>query len=257
MFKRVNGRIFNIVSVGSGEPPLLLIGGWIGSWQLWRQPMELLSAHRRCVAYDHRGAGQTIAATQDLHPEGLVDDVFLLLDALGIDRCWLAGESQGGIIAVMAAVRAPSRFLGLTLIATAPAFAQTAEHDQFAAALERNPDSVLRRFVDLCIPEADSGHLKRWLLHILKEAEPGAGVSLVRQMYRADIRNQLAAVSLPTQIIHGEADRIETPAGAATLARGIRNAELLLLPGVGHVPTITCPEIVAQAMASFMARHQA
>ena len=257
MFKRVNGRIFNIVSVGSGGTPLLLIGGWIGSWQLWRQPMELLSAHRRCVAYDHRGAGQTVAAKQDLHPEGLVDDVFLVLDALGIERCWLAGESQGGIIAVMAAVRDPSRFLGLTLIATSPAFEQTPEHDQFAAALEKNPDSVLRRFVDLCIPEADSDHLRRWLLHILKEAEPGAGVSLVRQMYGADIRDKLAAVSLPTQIVHGEADMIEAPAGAATLARGIRNAELLLLPGVGHVPTITRPEIVAQAMESFMARHQA
>ena len=254
MFQSINGRLFNIVCVGAGAP-LLLVGGWIGSWQLWRQPMEILSTHRRCVAYDHRGAGQTAAELQDLHAEGLVDDVFRLLDALKIDRCWLAGESQGGLIAILAAARDPSRFAGLTLISTGAVFLRTPERDTFAEMLQKDPATVLRRFVAVCIPEPDSDHLRRWLFHILSEALPAAGAALIHQMYGVDVRDHLGRVSLPTQIIHGEADRIESPDGARELAHGIDHAELLLLPGVGHVPTITRPELVAQAMASFMDRN--
>lgn len=118
MFFRIDDRVINAVSFGGGATTLLGIGGWTGTWQLWRQPFESLSTSWRCIAYDHRGAGQTHCGLEQLTLDGLVDDVFAVMDLLEIERCWLAGESNGGLIGVLAAIRDPSRFHGLVTIAT-------------------------------------------------------------------------------------------------------------------------------------------
>jgi pimeloyl-ACP methyl ester carboxylesterase len=32
-------------------------GGWVGNWELWQEPFQLMQSRWRCIAYDHRGAG--------------------------------------------------------------------------------------------------------------------------------------------------------------------------------------------------------
>lgn len=255
MFIRLGERMINTVSFGAGDPPLFAVGGWIGTWQVWRQPLEILSRSRRCIAYDHRGSGQTLADVADLNLEGMVDDVFALMDAMEVDRCWLAGESQGGFIAASAALRDPSRFLGLAIVSSAPVLDETSRNRRatFAERLEADRDATLRRFIRACIPEPGSEHLQRWLRSILDEAEPAYGPALVRQM-AVDLRDRLSELRLPTLVIHGKEDVIEPPEGGKVFAAGIPGARLLLLDGVGHVPTMTRPAQVAAAIENFIAR---
>lgn len=254
MILDVNGQFLNVVSFGSGEPAFLGVGGWIGSWQVWRRVLEPLSGTRRVVAYDHRGAGQTRASVEDLHFEGLVDDVLGVLDALGLEKVWLGGESQGGFIALAAALRAPERFHGVTVVASEPGWRLDERRLGFAAALEADYDAVLDRFVDGCIPEADGAPLRRWLRAILAEAEPAAAVQLIRGM-RADLGDALVDLALPVQILHGDADVMVPIEGGEALARGIAGAEFHRLPGAGHVPTMTRPAEVHALMQDFAARH--
>ncbi len=253
MFMTIDDRIINCVSFGTGDLPFFAVGGWIGTWQVWRQVLEPLSEDRRCIAYDHRGSGQSLADPADLHRDGLVDDVFILLDALGIERCWLGGESQGGFVAASAVLRDPSRFEGLVIIDSTP-YWNNADQPQrlaFAQRLETDPDAALIPFVEACIPEPDCEHLKRWLFQILKEAEPDYGPALIRQM-AVDIRDRLPEIACPTLVIHGTDDVIEPVASGAAFARGIPGAQWLPIEGAGHVPTITRPEIVTSAIRSFI-----
>jgi pimeloyl-ACP methyl ester carboxylesterase len=253
MFIQLGNRMMNTVSFGAGDPPLFAVGGWIGTWQVWRQPFEILSRSRRCIAYDHRGSGQSLADPAELHMQGMVDDVFAVMDALEVDRCWLAGESQGGFIAASAALTDPSRFLGLAIVSSTPFLDQTAQaaSAKFAERLEADADATLRRFVNACIPEPESEHLRRWLRHILDEAEPQSGPALIRQI-GVDLRGRLSQLRLPTLVIHGKEDVIISPDGANAFAAGISGAQLLLLEGVGHVPTLTRPVEVARALDHFM-----
>lgn len=244
----------NVVAFGSNAPPLLLIGGWVGTWQVWRHVMELLSPEHRCVAYDHRGAGQTPAPLEDLHPEGMVDDVFGVLDALSIDRCVLVGESQGGFVAAMAVLRDPSRFLALGLVDTTPVHQPTETTDAFVGFLEKDPDAPLVPFADVCIPEPDCDHVKRWLVQLLRESDPEARPALIRQMYGVDLTDRLGEIEVPTTVIHGEHDQIWPLDAARTFAEGIAGAELTVIPGAGHVPMMTRPQQVADALRSLLDR---
>ena len=248
MFAEIDGRIVNIASFGSGDPPFFGVGGWIGTWQVWRQALEILSEDRRCIAYDHRGSGQSLADVSTLTRDGLVDDVFLILDHLGIETCWLGGESQGGFIAASAYLRDPSRFHGLVIIDSTPHWRQDAPGKlDFADRLEADLDAALGPFVGACIPEPDCRHLRRWLFDILKEAEPEYGPALIRQM-ACDLRDRLGEIDCPTLVIHGLKDVIEPPESGRQFADGIPGARWLGLEGVGHVPTITRPREVASAI---------
>lgn len=216
--------------------------------------MEILSEDRRAIAYDHRGSGQSLAPIDTLNREGLVDDVFLLLDHLQIDQCWLGGESQGGFVAACAYLRDPSRFKGLVIIASTPHWNPNDERRlAFASALEADLEGALGRFVEGCIPETDAQpHLRRWLLDIMLEAEPEYGPALIRQM-EVDVRDQLADIDCPTLVIHGLSDVIEPPEHGHFFADGIPKARWLGLEGVGHVPTITRPREVATAINQLIA----
>ena len=256
MFERIGNRVINVASFGKGDPPFFGVGGWIGTWQVWRQTLEILSEDRRAIAYDHRGSGQSLAPIDTLNREGLVDDVFLLLDHLQIDQCWLGGESQGGFVAACAYLRDPSRFNGLVIIDSTPHWdARDERRLAFASGLEADLKGALGPFVGGCIPEPDAQpHLRRWLLDILLEAEPEYGPALIRQM-EVDIRDQLANIDCPCLVVHGLADVIEPPENGRLFADGIPNARWLGLEGVGHVPTITRPKEVAAAIKQLIDDH--
>src|SRR3954452_21929028 len=121
MFIAVDGVQLHTLVFGNGPRTLLCVGGWTGSWEVWEEPIAQLTARGwRCVAYDHRGSGESPVDPALISVEALVDDVAGVLDALGIERCILAGESQGGAIVQYAAARSPALFDGLVLSAPVP-----------------------------------------------------------------------------------------------------------------------------------------
>ncbi len=94
MFTRIGDVDFNTVSFGAGPRTIMALGGWTGSWELWQQPFELLSSCWRCVSYDRRGSGETVAPVGSITRDALIVDTFAVLDSLGVGRCVLAGESM-------------------------------------------------------------------------------------------------------------------------------------------------------------------
>lgn len=254
MFIEREGQLFNTVSFGAGDRTLVALGGWIGSWQLWRQPFEILSREWRCVAYDHRGAGQTTSAINELTLETMVDDVFRVLDAMGVESCWLAGESQGGMVAAMAVARQPDRFDGLIAVSSPVEWPRNADREKFVAYLEQDPARTLRAFVERCIPEPASEHLKRWTMDILREAAEDARPALVSYLYGADVSGILPVLKVPTLVIHGGADVIVAPVEGRRFAAETPGARLEILEGVGHLPTVTRPEEVAALITEFASR---
>jgi pimeloyl-ACP methyl ester carboxylesterase len=254
MFIDLEHRTVNAVSFGSGSETLLAIGGWIGTWQVWRFPFELLSTDWRCVAYDHRGAGQTLTAASDLTFDGLVSDVFAVADALNVDRCWLAGESQGGLVAARAAIEQPDRFRGLITIAAPSFWEETPEREAFVRNLSDERLPTLRRFISWSMPEPNTELLQRWALHCLMEAEPEAGIALIRNLYGADVTESLADLSMPALVVHGLLDSIIPSSHAERFAELIPVSELRLLEGAGHVPTVTRPVTIAEEIRAFVER---
>src|SRR5438034_11403982 len=90
MFLDVNGVRLHVLVFGDGPRTLVAVGGWTGSWEVWEEPIAQLTAGGwRCVAYDHRGSGESPVDPALITVEAMVDDVADVLDALGVERCIL------------------------------------------------------------------------------------------------------------------------------------------------------------------------
>jgi pimeloyl-ACP methyl ester carboxylesterase len=227
------------------------IGGWIGSWELWAEPFAILSQRWRTIAYDHRGAGATVAPVESITFNKLVDDVFAVLDAYNIENCVLAAESAGALTALGASLKYPKRIRGLVIV-DGMYFRETLQQeDLFLLGLRKAYSATLDHFVETCVPEPNSDHIKHWGRQILDRASQAAAIALYLSSGKIDLRNELSHISQPTLILHGEADGIVPVEQAHHLSEILPNARLSVLPGAGHVPTLTRPQEVAHEIINF------
>lgn len=254
MFIHIDDATIYSVSFGTKDSPALVaIGGWIGNWELWAESFSFLSRRWRTIGYDHRGAGATVAPASSITFDRLVDDVFAVMDAHGIERCVLAAESAGALTALGAALKQPGRIAGLVLV-DGLWFTEPAQPDDpFVQSLRTNYLATLQAFVAGCLPEPDSDHLKQWGVHILQQATPEAAIALYQMTHGINLRNDLSRIAQPALIIHGEQDVIVPPASSFELAARLPNAKLVTLAGAGHVPTVTFPQDVAREINTFYA----
>ena len=97
-----NGIELDVVDVGPRDgPALIFLHGFPESHRTWRHQIAHLSDRFRCVAPDQRGYRGS-SKPQDVAsytPDKLIGDVFLLADALGIERFTIVGHDWGGAIA--------------------------------------------------------------------------------------------------------------------------------------------------------------
>jgi pimeloyl-ACP methyl ester carboxylesterase len=243
-----DAKLFTTAFGRPTDPAFLALSGWIGSWEDWLEPLALLSAHWHTLSYDHRGSGVTIAPLASITFDQLVDDVFTVLDAYNIEQCLLGAMSMGAAVAFAAALRHPHRFTGLVIVNGGYAWTTPPEKDPFLQGLLHDYPRALNQFIHACVPEPDSDHIKQWGHHILGRATPEAGIALYRLATAIDLRPQLGRLTLPTLIIHGDADPIAPLASAHWLAQTLPNASLVTIPGAGHVPIMTRPAEVTEAI---------
>jgi 3-oxoadipate enol-lactonase len=248
MFVRSGTALLNVAAFGVGRRILVAHGGWTGTWEMWQQVFETMTSTWRCVGFDHRGSGATSSGTEEITRERLVADLFTVLDACNVERCVLAAESAGGIIALDAAAAAPDRFAGLVLVDTLPAVT----HETVASLVEGSRSdygATVARFVEACVPETGAEHLKRWGRQMLMRSDGETAARLLECLIGPAL--DLSAITMPTLVLRGELDTIASPEAAATLTDGIPGASLRTIPGAGHVPTVTAPDIVAHEIESW------
>jgi pimeloyl-ACP methyl ester carboxylesterase len=255
MFLDVGGARLHALDFGDGPRTLVAVGGWTGSWEVWEEPVAQLTRGGgwRCVVYDHRGAGESPVDPALISVRAMTDDVLAVMDALEVERCVLAAESQGGAIAQYAAAREPSRFEALILSAPAP----TGRRDgptPFSDLCRADYPQAVAGFVERCFPEPDVEHVKRWARNVLLRADPEQAARIIEMWGDEDVSEvDAGGIDVPTLIVHGTADAIVPVEVGRALAAALPNAELLELDGVGHVPTMTRPDEVVAAIRRFVA----
>ncbi|MBE2220091.1 MAG: alpha/beta hydrolase [Anaerolineae bacterium] len=232
-------------------PTIVAIGGWIGSWELWAEPFAILSQNWHTIAYDHRGTGATLAPVESITLDRLVDDVFAVLDAYSIEHCILAAESAGALTAFAAALKNPHRITGLVIVDGLYVQETLPENDRFLLGLRKAYSATLDHFVEACVPEPDSDHIKHWGRQIIDRASQDSAIALYLMTSGADLRHDLPRITQPTLIIHGEADSLIPLEDAYWLAETIPHTKLSILKDAGHVPTLTHPVAIAQEITSF------
>jgi pimeloyl-ACP methyl ester carboxylesterase len=180
------------------------------------------------------------------------------MDALGIDRCVLAGFSRGVTTVLRAALRHPERFDGIVL---ANGHGEVIAPD--APVPPRLPPSKwpgathherLQWFAERCTPEPDALHVRRWAVDILSRAteEAAERIATMQPVERIDWPAALSRLVLPTLILHGERDPFAQTDSMRHLHSLIPRSRLVVFEGSGHLPAMTRPHDVAREIDAFM-----
>lgn len=259
MLTEINGHQTRLVDVGEGDRVLLTQGGWIGNWELWKLQAEALSQRGwRVIAFDHRGSGASTAPVDQISLDAMVDDLHAVMDHCGVERAVLAGESMGSLVVQRAAVKDPERFSHLVIVSGAARFPLTPPLRLFAAGLKYQYAMTLKLFVRLATPERGAGkEIRDWGLSFLREASPEAGRRLFDVLAGTDQRDVTRKISLPTLVVHGTADLIVPYFFGRELSKLIPGARFVSMPWVGHVPTMTRPDEICQAIEGFVPARSA
>lgn len=252
---------------GQGFPLVLLHGLGASSFS-WRENIGPLAQNFRVLAPDLPGHGRTPATVvPDFRLETLTRELLRLLDRLGVRQAALVGNSLGGSLALLLARECPERFPALGLLAP-------------AAALSRAPWI----FYPLRLPLlglAAAALLGPWIVplglrlayhrrdHITPEVVAGyaptfrplANRLALRQLARqvdfwpsARVEGLLRDLRQPVSLIWGEQDLILPATQASWLQHRLPQAEVHLLPGVGHAPQEEASGPVNEILIAFLAR---
>jgi pimeloyl-ACP methyl ester carboxylesterase len=238
------GTELHYVRAGEGEP-MLLIQGMSATHMTWGRPfLEPLEESFDCVVFDNRGMGLSGPAEMPFAIVDLAADTVGLLDALEIERAHVVGISMGGMVAQELALANPERIRSLTLGATycgGPRSTLMAPEDLKmlgAAMASGDRDQVLRAMWEINLsPTFRAEESNYEAFREMATALPASREVIVQQMQACgahDTSARLAQISVPTQVVHGTADRLLRVGNGEQIAALI-GVEPRLLEDVGHM----------------------
>jgi pimeloyl-ACP methyl ester carboxylesterase len=236
-----NGARIWYATYGSGSPVILLHGGLGHSGNWGYQVPALVSSGYRAVLIDSRGHGHSTRDARPLMYELMASDVSAVMDALHLEKAGMVGWSDGATIALILAMKAPTRVAGVFF------FACNMDPSGVKQIMEPNP------ILDRCLGR----HAKDYAQ---LSATPGQfttfaeAVSLMMKTQPNYSAHDLAKIGVPVAIVHSEHDEFIKREHADYLARVIPNAESVNLPGVSHFAPLQRPEQFNMAMLAFLGK---
>jgi pimeloyl-ACP methyl ester carboxylesterase len=291
-FRRVplsTGVTLNVALAGDRQKPaVILLHGFPESHRTWREVAPRLQNEFFLVMPDQRGfAGSDLPQDVDAYKtDVLIDDVFALADALGLDQFALVGHDWGGAIAWGAALRGDPRLMRLAIVnAPHPVIFQKSlieDEDQRAASQYINafrapgfeklveakgfdwffettfarhtdvnaiPESEKRQYVaDWSQPGAFNAMLNWYRAAKVTVPPPGITVPLPDLLLRA-----FPKIQVPTLVVWGMKDSALLPLQLDGLDSLVEDLTIVRLPAVGHFAPWEAGEQVAAALEPFLA----
>jgi len=234
--------------VGTGPPDLVYVPGWVSNVELnWEEPLYArfltrLASFSRLILFDKRGTGLSDRVSDEALPslEQRMDDVRAVLDAVGSERTALFGVSEGGSMCGLFAATYPDRTLALTMYGSyarrqrAPDYPWGQSPEDLEASLreiEEGWGGPVGRAARAPSAAGDERFMSYWSSYLVQSASPKAALTLARMNAEIDARPILAAIRVPTLILHRTGDRIVRTEEAKYLAEHIPAAKLVLLDG--------------------------
>ncbi|GAY22106.1 alpha/beta hydrolase [Sphingobium fuliginis] len=262
----INGVSLACIEAGEG-PLVLLMHGTFAGKQLMMPQLLHLSRHFRCVAFDWPGHGESGAIAGGWTVEDLVPLLPAMIEALGEDRAFLCGVSQGGAVSMRAALAYPDKVRGLVNMCAGPGGPPPPAAKvvaDFAALLADEPDETARRtavedfvrrmFHDPQFPTRAPDRFKEEVDLILSHKRGYVKyLPNVPLTYKLLSDEELGAIRCPTLIVWAEFEN--RPTLGAQLASVIPDSELVIIKNAGHHVNVDQPEATSLALEGFLRKH--
>jgi len=248
-----------------GHPSLVFLHAGICDHRSWHGVLDELAPDMDVVAYDRRGFGRTTCVAE-AHDQ--VADLVAVLDACGLERVVLVGNSMGGGIALDAALAHPERVSALVLVAPAVSGAPATE------SADLTPEELaIWDILEAADAAGDhqalnQGEIRIWLDGPLApEGRVGGETRVLALDMNAialaaelpgheptvtDAWSQLGRLDCPVLVVVGDLDLAHLQARCRLLETMIERATLAVMPGTAHLPALEQPGPFADLVRRFV-----
>lgn len=262
---KVNGVDLYYEQHGTGPQTIVFAHGLLWSSRMFDPQITVLKERYRCIAFDHRGQGQSEITRTGYDMDNLADDAVALIRSLNAFPCHLLGLSMGGFVAMRVASRHPDLVRSLMLVDTSP----DAELPENIPGYRRLAFVArwlgMRRVADRIMPimfgpkfltdPARQAERDKWRQVLLANNVVALKRSTEGVVTRRSVYDEIGRIRVPTLVLVGDRDVATAPALSERIRQRIPNARLVTVPDSGHSSTIEEPAAVTAALIEFLGGH--
>ncbi len=275
-FIEVNGFKVHYRMAGSEKLLVVLLHGSFLSLRSWRMVFDELAENATVLAFDRPAFGYTSrplpskATGVSYTPEAQSDLVIALIKKLGFSKAVLVGNSTGGTLALLCALRYPQHVDGVVL-ADAMIYSgyATSEVPAFMKPAMKAMTPLFSRLMKFLITRLYDRNIRGFwhnkerlgddiLAAFRSDLMHGnwsrAFWELFLETHHLRLESRLKTMSLPSLVITGEHDLTVKTEESIRLARELPGSELVVVPDCGHLPHEEQPEAFLVAVRKFLKR---
>jgi non-heme chloroperoxidase len=270
----LNDTKLHVDDTGGAGRPVVLIHGWPLSGESWSEQIPALeAAGYRVVAYDRRGFGRSDKTFTGYDYDTFTDDLQAVLEALDLRDATLVGFSMGGgEVARYASKYGTERIRSVVFAAAVPPYLPTKDDnpdgplsqelaDSMEQGLKADEASFYDGFVTQFFSLNGDGELKATeqqcqdAIALTKQADHRAALKAMEAFGTTDFREDLPKVTVPTLVIHGDADGIVPFEGSGKRTHeAIAGSELHVIADGPHGINVTNAAEFNEALIAFLAK---
>lgn len=262
----------NVVVQGHdrGLPALVFANGFGCDQSVWRNVAPHFAPDHRIVLFDHAGAGRAELPAADAiryaSLQAYADDLLQVCDAARAHDAVLVGHSVGAMIGVLAAIRWPSAFRRLVLLAPSPCYLNDGSYlggferedlDTLLEAMATDYRHWTHQVAPLIVGNPDRPELAWELESSFNRIDPGVARRFARLSFRGDHRAELPLLGTPTTVLQCTDDNMVPEVVGESMREAIPGCELIQLRATGHCPHMSGPQEVINVLAGVLAQDWA
>lgn len=255
-------QVFEAKTPSDTSPETIVFShGYLMDHSMFRGQIDELTRTHRCIAFEHRGHGQSEIATDGYSMDNLVTDAIELIDGLELGAVHFVGMSTGGFVGMRIALRRPELLKSLVLMST------SAEGEPQKALRKNNLLLAMVKYfgwwtvIGQVIPimfyksflqDQSQQHTVEYWRDAVRKQDKTAMYAFGKAIFNRDnVLPQLKNLSLPVAVIVGDKDVLTKPIHSQRMANTIPGAKLYSIADAGHSAAIEKAADVASAMLNF------
>lgn len=257
----INGAKIFFEQSGEGSDTIVFSHGLLFDHRMWDAQTEYFKAKFRCIAFDHRGQGQS-ESVGSLDMDTLYEDAAVLIERLCPgQRVHFVGLSMGGFVGMRLAARKPHLLKNLVLMETSadpePNKLKYILLNQVfalgcAKLVSKKVIGILFGKSSLTDPSKKETLLK-WKT-IIENRPKNVTKAVAGVIHRQGVFEELSKIKTPTLVMVGDEDVATIPAKAQRIHQAIAGSQLKMISNAGHSACVEQPEAVNQNLEDFISR---
>ena len=238
-------------------PPLVLVPGLAGGFELLGPVARILAQHFRVISYQLRGEDDCFALRQRFGMPELATDLLEFLDGLGLERPSIFGVSFGGLIALEFASRYSSRLNALAVQGVGARLEPGLLQRIAGAVLSSYPlpsnNAFVNQFFNLLFGSRQKpGPLFQFVTSRCWKTDQSVMAHRFQMVERFDMHERLQNVRVPALLLSGDRDVLVSERSLRELCAGLPEARSVRLEGAGHLAFATQPIRTAEEVRAFL-----